>query len=65
MEKIPRITRQQRQDAMEKARISRLEREARGERDPLEEWPDGPPEGDAEAMARYEEALRLFLEGNT
>jgi hypothetical protein len=60
--KLPRLNRQQRGAALEKARADRLEREARGEHEPLDEWPDGPPEGDEEAMARYTQALRQWYE---
>ena len=48
--------------ALEKARTERLAREARGETEPLDEWPDGPPEGDDEAMGRYNAALRRWHE---
>ena len=61
---IPRLTKQQMTDALEKARAERLDREARGEREPLDEWPDGPPEGDAEAMERYLAAFRQWHESD-
>ena len=37
---------------------ARTERLARGEREPLDDWPDGPPEGDSEAMKHYLAAFR-------
>lgn len=49
-------------DALEKARKERLERQAQGETEPLDEWPDGPPDGDDEAMERYNAALRQWHE---
>ena len=61
---IPRLTKQQMTDALEKARAQRLDREARGEPEPLDEWPDGPPAGDAEAMERYNAALRQWHEAH-
>lgn len=60
--KRPMISKEQRQAALEKAVRARQEREARGEREPLDEWPDGPPEGDAEAMERYLVAFRQWHE---
>ncbi len=56
------ISREQRQSALEKAAIQRRERESRGEREPLDEWPDGPPTGDPEAMQRFDAALRRWYE---
>ncbi len=47
-------------DALERARHDRLAREARGEPDPLAQWPDGPPTDDLDAMKRFEAALREF-----
>jgi hypothetical protein len=60
--KLPRLNRQQMGAALEKARADRQEREARGEHGPLDEWPDGRPEGDEQAMARYTQALRQWHE---
>ncbi len=57
-----RPTKQQVTAALEKARAERLKREARGETEPLDEWPDGPPEGDEEAMERYNAAFRQWYE---
>jgi hypothetical protein len=56
------ISKEQRLAALEKAAEERSEREARGESEPLDEWPDGPPEGDAEAIERYLVALRQWHE---
>jgi hypothetical protein len=56
----PRLTKQQMHDALERARHDRLEREARGEPDPLDQWPDGPPTDDPLAMKQFETALREF-----
>ncbi len=39
---MPRLTKQQRMAALEMAAQARREREARGEREPPDEWPDGP-----------------------
>jgi hypothetical protein len=61
---LPRLTKKQRMDALEKAARERREREARGEREPLDEWPDGPPEGDEEAMERYNAAFRQWHEAH-
>ena len=58
------ISKEQRQAALEKAQAQRLEREASGEREPLDEWPDGPPQGDPEAMERYNAALRTWYEAH-
>jgi hypothetical protein len=60
--KLPRLNRQQMGAALEKARADRQEREARGEHEPLDEWPDGPPESDEQSMARYTQALRQWHE---
>lgn len=57
-----RLTRQQRIAALERAAQARREREAAGEREPLDEWPDGPPVGDELAMGRYDAALRSWHE---
>jgi hypothetical protein len=57
---LPRLTRQLRQEALERAMQARREREARSEREALDEWPDGPPEGDEKAMERYLIALRQW-----
>src|SRR5215469_11083620 len=54
--------RQQIQDALEGAARARMERLARGEREPLDDWPDGPREGDSEAMEHYLAALRDWHE---
>ena len=59
---LPKLTRQQRADALEKAARERVEREARGEREPLDDWPDGPPDGDSQAMERYLAAFREWHE---
>lgn len=61
---LPRLTRQQRQEALEKAMQARREREARGEREPLDDWPDGPPEGDETDMEAYLIALRQWHENH-
>jgi hypothetical protein len=58
------LTKEQRQAALEKAAAQRLEREARGEREPLDEWPEGPPQGDPEAMERYNTAFRQWYEAH-
>lgn len=47
---MKRPTRQEKRDALERAAKARL---ARAEQDPLDEFPDGPPHGDAVAMERY------------
>jgi len=57
------LSRQQRSEALEKARRERLEREARGELTPLDEWGkrhlDGLPENaSAEEIREFEEACR-------
>jgi hypothetical protein len=57
-----RLTKQQRIDALNRASQQRREHEARGETDPLDEWPDGPPEWDPEAMKRFLVALRQWHE---
>ena len=64
--KIPvkRPSRQQIQDALQGAANARMERLARGEREPLDDWPDGPPEGDSEAMEHYLAAFRDWHEKN-
>ena len=59
---LPKLTRQQRTDALEKAARERMEREARGEREPLDDWPDGPPDGDSQAMECYLAAFREWHE---
>lgn len=59
---LPQPTRSQITDALEKAAKARREREARGEREPLDEWPDGPPVGDRDAMERYLLAFRRWHE---
>jgi len=61
---FPKPTKQQITGALEKARQEWLAREARGETEPLDEWPDGPPEGDDGAMARYDAALRQWHQKN-
>ena len=62
---LPRLTRSQIADALEGAARARREREVRGEREPLEDWPDGPPPaGDKEAMERYLSALRQWHEAH-
>jgi hypothetical protein len=60
--KAGRLPRQQMREALDKARAARLDREARGEHNPLDEWPDGPPLGDDEAMARWEVAFGEWQE---
>jgi len=57
---MPRLTKQQRMAALEMAAQARRERGARGEREPLDEWPDGPPEGDEEATKRWNAATRQW-----
>ena len=59
---LPKLTRQQRTDALEKAARERMEREARAERELLDDWPDGPPDGDSQAMERYLAAFREWHE---
>jgi hypothetical protein len=59
---LRRLTKQQGMAALEKARQERLAREAGGETSPLDEWPDGPPLGDDEAMNRYNAAFRQWHE---
>jgi hypothetical protein len=58
------ISKEQRQAALENAQAQRLERETRGEREPVDEWPDGPPLDDPEAMKRYEAAIRQWYEAH-
>src|SRR5260370_18861350 len=62
--KIPvkRPRRQEIQDAVEGAANAGMERLARGEGEPLDDWPDGPPEGDSEAMEHYLAAFRDWHE---
>jgi hypothetical protein len=52
---MKRPTRQEKRDALERAAKARL---ARGEQEALDEFPDGPPHGDAVAMERYLAAFR-------
>jgi hypothetical protein len=52
---MKRPTRQEKRDALERAAKARL---ARGEQEPLDEFPDGPPHGDPAAMERYLAAFR-------
>lgn len=52
------LTRETMRAALERAASERREREARGEREPLDDWPDGPPLGDAEGERRYYAALQ-------
>ena len=60
-----RLTSSQISDALEGAARARREREARGGREPLDDWPDGPPPaGDREAMERYLAALRQWQEAH-
>lgn len=61
-ERLPRLTREQRAEALEKARAARLERLARGEREPIDDWPEPPPPEDEEGTARYNEAFRQWHE---
>jgi len=56
------ITKEQRLAALERAASQRRERENRGEREPLDEWPDGPPIGDPKATERFDAALRQWHE---
>jgi hypothetical protein len=58
------LTRQQMNAALEKAARERRDREARGDRTDalLDEWPDGPPLGDEQAMLRYSAALRQWCD---
>jgi hypothetical protein len=58
------LTTDQRRAALEKAAAQRLEREARGKREPLDEWPEGPPEGDPAAIERYSAAFRQWYEAH-
>jgi hypothetical protein len=61
--KLPPLTKQQRAAALERAARERLEREALGIRDPLDEWPDGlPADVSEEEAARFEEAFRQHEE---
>jgi hypothetical protein len=58
-----RVPRQQMRDALENAARERTEREARGEHEPLEDWPDGPPpQEDIGATERYLAAFRAWHE---
>ncbi len=59
---MKRPSRQQIQDALQGAANARMERLACGEREPLDDWPDGPPEGDSEAMEHYLAAFRDWHE---
>ena len=54
--------RQQTQAALEGAARARTQLLAPGEREPLDDWPDGPPEGDSEAMEHYLAAFRDWHE---
>jgi hypothetical protein len=57
-----RLTRQQMSAALEQAAQARRQGEAAGEREALDEWPDGPPVGDGPAMERYDATLRSWHE---
>jgi hypothetical protein len=54
---MKRPTRQEKRDALERAAKARL---PRGEQEPIDEFPDGPPHGDAAAMERYLAAFRQW-----
>ena len=64
MTELPkRVPRQQIRDALENAVRERTEREARGEHEPLGDWPDGPPpQEDIDATERYLAAFRAWHE---
>ena len=58
-----RVPRQQMRDALENAVRERMEREARGEHEPVGGWPDGPiPQEDTDATERYLVAFRTWHE---
>ena len=54
--------RPQTHDAAEGAARARAERLAPGEREPVDDWPDGPPEGDSQAMEHDLAAFRDWHE---
>lgn len=64
MTQLPkRVPRRQMRDALENAARERMEREARGEHEPQDEWPDGPPpQEDTDATERYLAAFREWHE---